>query len=217
MKSATFPGTAQVLYGYDKDNRLVIEKDAYTPTNIRVYLWDDLGQIILVKRANQYYSYAYDAFKRIQFEEELEMLETCGTAVTIYDYNAYGKILSENGTSHTPFRYACYYYDTDTDLYYLQNRYYAADKARFMTEDPYWNVSNMLYGKFTSTVERRVYYPAVVQSENRYVYCGNKPTNRIAPFGLESYAFYTIGKNRIFQVKHSGIRIGLKMSANGRK
>ena len=137
MKSATFPGTAQVLYGYDKDNRLVIEKDAYTPTNIRVYLWDDLGQIILVKRANQYYSYAYDAFKRIQFEEELEMLETCGTAVTIYDYNAYGKILSENGTSHTPFRYACYYYDTDTDLYYLQNRYYAADKARFMTEDPY--------------------------------------------------------------------------------
>ena len=53
-----------------------------------------------------------------------------------------------------------------------------------MTEDPYWNVSNMLYGKFTSAVERRVYYPAVVQSGNRYVYAGGNPVRFYDPSGM---------------------------------
>ena len=42
----------------------------------------------------------------------------------------------------------------------------------------------MLYGKFTSAVERRGYYPAVVQSGNRYAYCGNMPTAYIDRNGL---------------------------------
>jgi len=95
-----------------------------------------------------------------------------------YAYDAYGDILEENielDWLSNPFRYAGYYYDTETGLYYLKNRYYNGYSTRFLTEDPYWNVSNMLYGKFTNTVERRVYYPAVVQSGNRYAYCGNMP------------------------------------------
>ena len=104
-----------------------------------------------------------------------------------YVYDAYGDILEENiefNWFSNPFRYAGYYYDTETGLYYLKNRYYNGYSTRFLTEDPYWNVSNMLYGKFTSAVERRVYYPAVVQSGNRYVYCGNMPTAYIDCNGL---------------------------------
>lgn len=95
-----------------------------------------------------------------------------------YVYDAYGDILEENiefDWFSNPFRYAGYYYDTETGLYYLKNRYYNGYSTRFLTEDPYWNVSNMLYGKFTSAVERRVYYPAVVQNGNRYVYCSANP------------------------------------------
>lgn len=106
-----------------------------------------------------------------------------------YVYDAYGDILEENielDWFSNPFRYAGYYYDTETGLYYLKNRYYNGYSTRFMTEDPYWNVSNMLYGKFTNTVERRVYYPAVVQSGNRYVYCGNKPTRYLDKNGLDA-------------------------------
>ena len=65
-------------------------------------------------------------------------------------------------------RTAGYYYDADTENYYLKNRYYDSSDARFLTEDPYWNVNNMLYGSATSSVIRNVYYPAVVQSGNRF-------------------------------------------------
>ena len=44
-----------------------------------------------------------------------------------------------------------------------------------MSEDPYRNVDNMLYGKFADDVERQVYYPAVRQSWNRYAYCMGNP------------------------------------------
>ena len=105
-----------------------------------------------------------------------------------YVYDAYGDILEENiefDWFSNPFRYVGYYYDTETGLYYLKNRYYNGYSTRFMTEDPYWNVSNMLYGKFTSAVERRVYYPAVVQSGNRYAYAGGNPVVAIDSNGLE--------------------------------
>ena len=42
----------------------------------------------------------------------------------------------------------------------------------------------MLYGKFTSAVERREYYPAVVQSGNRYAYAGGNPVRYYDPSGL---------------------------------
>lgn len=42
----------------------------------------------------------------------------------------------------------------------------------------------MLYGKFTSAVERRVYYPAVVQSGNRYAYGINNPVCNTDRTGL---------------------------------
>ena len=109
MESDTFPGTAKVLYGYDKDNNLVIEKNAYAQTDISIYLWDELGQVVLTKKPDKYYSYLHDAHKRIQFELEKESIRGRANITAIYDINAYGKILSESGTPHTPFRYASYY------------------------------------------------------------------------------------------------------------
>ena len=64
-----------------------------------------------------------------------------------------------------------YYYDADTENYYLKNRYYDSSDARFLTVDPYWNAYNMIYGNATDSVIRNVYYPAVVQSGNRFWYC----------------------------------------------
>ena len=84
---------------------------------------------------------------------------------------------SGSTSNYNPFRYAGYYYDGNTGLYYLINRYYNPAKGRFMSEDPFWNVDNMLYGKFADDVERQVYYPAVRQSWNRsssdYTGCTN--------------------------------------------
>ena len=98
-----------------------------------------------------------------------------------YDYDAYGNVVSctENGIEN-PIRYAGYYYDTDTDNYYLKNRYYSPYQGRFLTEDPYLNIA---VGKFTSNIIQNVYYPAFIQSGNKYTYCMNNPITYSDPLG----------------------------------
>ena len=58
------------------------------------------------------------------------LLNTSGTAVVTYTYDAWGKLLETGGSMentlgvHNPLRYRGYVYDTETGLYYLQSRYY---------------------------------------------------------------------------------------------
>ena len=59
--------------------------------------------------------------------------------VATYTYDAWGNCsIGRNeygiGTLN-PFRYRSYYYDTDTGLYYLINRYYDPDTGRFISPD----------------------------------------------------------------------------------
>jgi len=50
-------------------------------------------------------------------------------------------VLTTTGTlastvgAYNPFRYRSYYYDTETDWYYLQSRYYDPTVARFLNAD----------------------------------------------------------------------------------
>jgi RHS repeat-associated protein len=64
-------------------------------------------------------------------------------------------------TPHNPFRYCGEYYDDETDLIYLRNRYYDNQTGRFITEDP------------------------IKDSLNWYSYCGNNPIMFIDPWGLK--------------------------------
>jgi RHS repeat-associated protein len=60
--------------------------------------------------------------------------------VVSYTYDALGNILSATGTAQTadgsllrtenPFRYASYFYDDETALYYLIDRYYHPNFTR---------------------------------------------------------------------------------------
>ena len=64
-----------------------------------------------------------------------------GTLVVEYEYTPYGAILSTTGSMATtigtinPFRYRGYYYDTETELYYLITRYYDPAVGRFLNAD----------------------------------------------------------------------------------
>ena len=58
-----------------------------------------------------------------------------------YQYDAWGnQTITVNvdgiGTLN-PFRYRGYYYDTETGLYYLKNRYYDSQIGRFINADVY--------------------------------------------------------------------------------
>ena len=65
-----------------------------------------------------------------------------------------------------PFRYRGYYFDTETNLYFLQTRYYDPEIGRFITID---DISYL--------------DPETINGLNLYAYCGNNPVMGIDPSG----------------------------------
>ena len=88
----------------------------------------------------------------------MALYDSTGSLFATYDYDAWGKVLrvsDANGnliTSTTnfaninPFRYRGYYYDTDSELYYLQSRYYDPTTGRFVNGDVLINDSSVVCG-----------------------------------------------------------------------
>ena len=96
-----------------------------------------------------------------------------GALVAEYKYDAWGKVLavvnhtSENIGDLNPFRYRSYYYDTETDLYYLQTRYYDPETGRFI------NADDLAYLGADESLS----------SYNLYAYCSDNPVNNVDSSG----------------------------------
>ena len=94
------------------------------------------------------------------------ILNTSGTAVVQYTYDAWGNILTTTGSMAStlgetnPLRYRGYVYDRETRLYYLQSRYYDPTIGRFLNADNYPTTGQGLTGN------------------NMFAYCGNNPVSR---------------------------------------
>ena len=97
----------------------------------------------------------------------IAIVDTTGTPVVNYTYDAWGNILSATGTQATaigrynPLLYRGYVYDTETGLYYLQSRYYNPKVGRFISADEYLSTGQGFTGS------------------NMFVYCGNNPVCRV--------------------------------------
>ena len=71
----------------------------------------------------------------------VKLIDNTGAAVVEYIYDSWGKLLSVTGSLITtlgtdqPFRYRGYVYDTETQWYYLQSRYYDPNTCRFISAD----------------------------------------------------------------------------------
>ena len=70
----------------------------------------------------------------------ISLLDKNGSVVVEYKYDAWGNhaIVDANGNDLAsgvgvlnPFRYRSYYYDEETELYYLQTRYYDPEAGQF--------------------------------------------------------------------------------------
>ncbi len=83
-----------------------------------------------------------------------------GAAAGTYDYDAFGKETSATGAADNPYRYCGEYFDNETGLIYLRNRYYSPKLGRFISEDP------------------------AKSGMNWYVYCENNPIKYSDPWGL---------------------------------
>ena len=86
--------------------------------------------------------------------------------------SSYKTVDKSNNTEYTdicnlnPFRYRGYYYDTETDLYYLNTRYYDPELGRFVNADSLDNIDTENLNGF-----------------NLYMYCADNPVNYFDPNG----------------------------------
>ena len=95
------------------------------------------------------------------------VISTDGTILAAYTYDAWGNVLTSEGSlaAANPIRYRGYYFDTETSLYYLQSRYYDPAVGRFVNGD------SLLNGK------------AGTIGFNLFSYCGNNPLKHVDPSG----------------------------------
>ena len=79
------------------------------------------------------------------------MIDTNGTQVVEYHYDAWGAPISKTGTmaatlgTVNPFRYRGYVYDEETGLYYLRSRYYNPVWKRFIFADSIYHNNLFIY------------------------------------------------------------------------
>ncbi len=92
----------------------------------------------------------------------IALLNSSGGYVAKYVYDAWGKVLSSTGTlaEENPLRYRGYYYDTESELYYLGSRYYDPAVKRFINADTLDILTVNTYG---------------LTDKNLFSYCDNNP------------------------------------------
>ena len=121
------------------------------------FLYDESGVFSFVYNGVQYYY-----IKNLQ-GDVVAIANAAGTILVEYAYDAWGDVISITGTEANtigavnPIRYRGYYFDTDTEFYYLNSRYYDPEIRRFINADGY-----------VSTGQGFVGY-------NMYTYCLNNP------------------------------------------
>ncbi len=98
------------------------------------------------------------------------ILDDSGNMAVSYVYDAWGNTIdgyfsSTLGTLN-PLRYRGYVYDTETELYYLQSRYYNPEIGRFINADAFASTGQGLLGN------------------NMFAYCGNNPVCRYDVGGM---------------------------------
>ncbi len=93
-----------------------------------------------------------------------------GQLIAKYHYDEYGKIhtlkLSSEAKKYNHLYYRGYMYDSESNLYYLQSRYYSPEWGRFINADIFADTGTGLLGT------------------NMFIYCDNDPINKIDPWGF---------------------------------
>lgn len=93
-------------------------------------------------------------------------------------YDAWGRPISCSGTMANtlgkinPFRYRGYVYDEETELYYLESRYYYHELNRFISSDRLVNIA------------------ADIFVQNTFAYCINSPTAYVDRNGMWLDTFF---------------------------
>ena len=151
-----------ILAGY----KLVITKsDGSSTTHNIAFMYDENGEAFGFSINGKEYFYVKNAQNDV-----VRIVDSANETVVSYQYDSWGKLLSCEDTSENdivsfinPYTYRGYYYDSDTQLYYLSSRYYNPELCRFISADD----SDTLF-----------YTPDDVTDKNLFAYCDNNPVVR---------------------------------------
>ncbi|WP_135555930.1 RHS repeat-associated core domain-containing protein [Paenibacillus cymbidii] len=91
-----------------------------------------------------------------------------GNILNTYEYDIWGKVISESEVMENPYKYACEVQDNESSYIYLRARYYDPDTGRFISEDTY---------------EGKIENPL---SLNLYTYGYNNPLRYFDPTGKDA-------------------------------
>lgn len=147
---------------YLEGENIVLEK---TGSNVLYYIYNSVEDLIGFKYNDNVYFYD----KNLQ-DDIVGILDSNYNIVAKYTYDSWGNILSvtdnegnvigesaDHIANINPFRYRSYYYDKETKLYYLNDRYYNPEIGRFINIDV--GISNI----------------GEIDGYNMYVYAVNNP------------------------------------------
>lgn len=139
------------IYYYYEGKDLLFEKNG---NNVIYYLRDDTLGLIGLKYNNSIYYYVKSVLGDI-----LGIVDSNYSLVGKYEYDALGNIISITDGNNidistnplhianiNPYRYRSYYYDQETKLYYLNNRYYNPEWGRFLSIDNTINANGEYLG-----------------------------------------------------------------------
>ncbi|MCI6652766.1 MAG: hypothetical protein MSH11_05010 [Ruminococcus sp.] len=169
-------------YYYDSNKNLIaLTKGNYT----LLFYYDSDGNVTSFKYNGTMYYYV----KNLQ-GDIVKIIIQSGTVYASYVYDAWGNIHSETGDttlrSLNPFRYRGYVYDEESELYYLQSRYYDPFVGRFFNADIYCDKQS---GSPLST--------------NMFAYCENNSINNAghtSPCYKRPLSKY-MGKDSVYIIK----------------
>ncbi len=133
-------------------SNMVAETDGTSIQKIHNYTLDGIAMITQNNEDNFYIKNGHG--------DVITISDAIGNYMNYHSYDAFGNELSLNPYYTDTFRYAGEYFDTETELLYLRNRYYNASNGRFITEDP------------------------IKDGLNWYAYCGGNPVIFTDPMGL---------------------------------
>ena len=130
-----------------------------TGNTVLVFMYDNNGDAFgFIYNGTEYYY-----IKNAQ-NDVTAIASADGTVIANYYYDSWGKLAEITGDTEiaelNPIRYRSYYYDSETEWYYLNTRYYSPDLCRFMSSD---NLVITVGGN--------------VMGYNLFAYCFNNPIN----------------------------------------
>lgn len=156
-----------ILAGY----KLVITKsDGSSTTHNVAFMYDENGEAFGFNYNGNDYYYVRNAQSDVIFISNSD-----NTGVVMYQYDAWGNMTACYDTSDdgmlsivNPYTYRGYFYEIETNTYFLKSRYYNPELCRFISADGYVQTGQGVLDK------------------NMFAYCLNNPVNRVDSDGSSS-------------------------------